>query len=241
MAGFFYRLGKKAGPKVRKARWMWQTVFGSETEMITAEKGVGKDLADEVLHQVPACDQADVSTLMSTVSGRLAKHLRDKRRQFVVTAIEDSQPNAFALPGGYVFITRSILDLCHLDESQVAFIVAHEMAHIIRGHAMERIVLNSAVSFASNLATVRGSIAGWAKKVGVGALQSEYSRDQELDADALAVRLCRAAGYDSQGAEQLLTALARKCKDSDPQGLGKYFSSHPSMAVRISAIRRILK
>ena len=239
MAGLFFQLGKKVGPKVRKAQWLWQTVFGSEDKMIAAEKGVGEDLAAEVLRQIPVCTQADINESVSQISTVLALHLRDKRREFNITVIKNSPPNAFALPGGYVFVNQSILDLCRMDKSQIAFIVAHEMAHIVKGHAMERIVMNSAVSFASNLAVVRSAITGWVRKAGIKAIQSSYSRDHELQADALAVRLCRAAGFDPAGAERLFLNLSR-CSQDNTYVLNRYFSSHPDFKVRISEINRVL-
>lgn len=240
MAGFFYQLGKKVAPNVRKARWIWQSAFGSEAEMIAAEIEVGRGLAQEVRAQIPCCCEADTQALVSGIGVRLAGCLKEKRRPFVITVVDDPKPNAFALPGGFVFVTRSILDVCHMDPSQVAFIVGHEMAHITKGHTMERIVMGSAVSFAANLAVVRSAVVGWARKAGVEAIQSVYSRDHELEADALAIALIQAAGYDVNAGERLLAGLANLCPGSDPQGLDRYFSSHPAASVRIAEIRRFL-
>jgi predicted Zn-dependent protease len=240
LAGFFYQLGKKVAPNVRKARWVWQSVFGSEAEMIATEIEVGRGLAQEVLAQMPCCCDKDTQAFVSSIGAKLVERLKEKRRPFVVTVVDDPKPNAFALPGGYVFITRSILELCAMEPAQVAFVVAHEMAHITKGHTMERIALGSAVSFASNLAAVRGAMVGWARKAGVDALQSVYSREHELEADALAVALIQAAGYDPTGGERLLSGLANQCPNSDATGLDKYFSSHPASSVRIAEIRRFL-
>lgn len=238
MAGFFYQLGKKVAPNVRKARWVWQSVFGSEAEMIAAEIEMGTGLAREVRSQIPCLDGSDTQAFVSEIGARLAERLKEKRRAFVITVVDDPNPNAFALPGGYVFLTRSILDLCAMEASQVAFVVAHEMAHITKGHSMERIVLGSAVTIVSNLVSLRTAVVGWVRKAGVGAVQSVYSCEQELEADALAVALIHAAGYDAKAGEILLAGLAAHCPDSDPQGLGKYFSSHPASSVRIAAIRK---
>ena len=111
MAGFFYHLGRKVAPNVRKARWVWQLVFGSEAEMIATEIEVGRGLAQEVLGQMPCCGDNDAQAFVSGIGVKLAECLKEKRRPFVVTVVDDPKPNAFALPGGYVFITRSILDL----------------------------------------------------------------------------------------------------------------------------------
>ncbi|MCP4455663.1 MAG: M48 family metalloprotease, partial [Planctomycetes bacterium] len=143
MAGFFYQLGKKVSPNVRKARWVWQSFFGSEAEMIAAEIEVGRGLAREVRAQTPCCTESEMLDFVSQIGEILAGCLKEKRRPFVMTVVDDLKPNAFALPGGYVFITRSILDLCGMEPGQVAFVLAHEMAHITKGHTMERIVMGS--------------------------------------------------------------------------------------------------
>lgn len=238
MAGFFYQLGKKVSPNVRKAKWVWQSFFGSEAEMIAAEIEVGRGLAREVRAKTPCCDDSEMQDFVTRIGARLAECLKEKRRPFEIAVVDDLKPNAFALPGGYVFITRSILDLCGMEPGQVAFVVAHEMAHITKGHTMERIMMGSAVSMASNLATLRTAMAGWVRKAGVDAVQSVYSREQELEADALATALIHAAGYDPSAGESLLAGLAKQCPGSEPNGYRKYFSTHPDSAVRIAEIRR---
>ncbi|MHC4520721.1 MAG: M48 family metalloprotease, partial [Planctomycetota bacterium] len=90
------------------------------------------------------------------------------------------EPNAFALPGGFVFISRSIVELCQWDEDEVAFILAHEMAHVIKRHAIERIVTNSAISMASRAAPTRGVLGPWLQRVGIRFLETAYSRDQPI-------------------------------------------------------------
>lgn len=241
MAGLFYRLGRKAGPKIRKARWMWQSLFGSEAEILAAENAAGQDLYTEVMHQVPQTEDLELQTLVSRIATKLAERVRTKGRTFQATVIKDTKPNAFALPGGYVFLTSSILDLCQRQKDQTAFIIAHEMAHIVKQHAMERIVAHSAVSFASNLPSFRSAISGWAKRAGMNALQSSYSQDHELDADAWAARLSQAAGFDPQGGIDLLASLAKLNPQNEPEKLGKYFSSHPPVSTRVAAIRHALR
>ena len=241
MPGFFYELGRKAGPRIRKAQWAWQSVFGSEDDIVAAENLVGQDLAVEVLRQVRLCPDEGLNATVSVLGARLARCLVDKRRRFHFYVIEMPSPNAFAIPGGYVFVTRSILDLCSGQPDQTAFVLAHEMAHVVRGHAMDRMVTNSAVSFAAGLASARSAIGAWAKQVGVSAIQSAYSQDQEFEADRLAVYLMRAAGHDGRAAEQLMLALAGQVSGHGAGGLGRYFGSHPPLQERITAARRILQ
>jgi Zn-dependent protease with chaperone function len=152
-----------------------------------------------------------------------------------------AEPNAFALPGGFIFVTRSIIELCRWDNDQIAFLLAHEMAHVIRGHTIERIVTNSAISTVSRATPMRGVLGGWLQTVGVRFLETAYSRDQELEADRLGVRLAEAAGYNPEGSIELLSRLAELKKPSDPLNLSEYFSTHPSSELRIKSIRHFLQ
>ncbi len=237
----FYYLGRKIGPKVHKARWVWESLTGTEADAIRLEQRVGLDLAEETCSQLQIDRDPGVRTFLSDVGSRLTARVANKQRSFHFEAFGAVEPNAFALPGGHIFVSRSILALCQEDPDQVAFILAHEMGHVISGHAMERILANSAVSAVSRIAPARGVLGTWLKRVGVCFLETAYSRDQELDADRLAVRLVDAAGYDPRAGMALFRNLAESTSLSDPLSLGRYFSTHPSFAVRIDSIGRFLK
>jgi predicted Zn-dependent protease len=242
MAGsLFYNLGRKVGPKVRKARWVWTSVTGTEAETIELERGVGADLAEEARLQLEPDTDPEARRLLDKTGRRVVDRVADKRRTFRFEPFLAGEPNAFALPGGYIFVSRPIMELCRWDESEVAFILGHEMSHVIKGHAIERIVMNSAISTASRAAPVRGVLGPWLKRVGVQFLETAYSRDHELEADRLGVRLARAAGYDPQAGIRLLTRLAELKAAPDPLNLGEYFSTHPTFDLRIRSIRQFLK
>ncbi len=241
MAGsLFYNLGKKAGPSVRKAKWLWGSMTAGESEIVELEHDVGRDLAAEARAQVQVDADAGVERALGEIGVRLAECVTNKRRSFHFEAFLAGEPNAFALPGGFVFVSRSIVDLCE-GQDELAFVLGHEMGHIISGHAIERIVTNSAVSAASRTSAVRGLLGGWLRRVGVQFLETAYSRDRELEADRLGVRLARAAGYDPEGAIRLLGRLGEIKAGAGEGGLGEYFSTHPTFDLRMASIRRFLR
>ncbi len=237
----FYSLGRKMGPKLRKARWMWESVTGTEADAIRLEHGVGLDLAHEARKQLQLDADARTEGALDEIGYQLTACVANKLRTFQFNAFHSAEPNAFALPGGFIFISRSIIELCRWDSSEVAFILAHEMGHVIRGHAIERIVAGSAVSAVSRAAPVRGVLAGWLRTVGVQFLQTAYSRDQELEADSLGVRLMEAAGYEPGASVRLLARLAELKQSCDSVELGEYFSTHPSAGIRIKSIQHHLQ
>jgi len=241
LGGLFYNLGRKVGPKVRKARWMWQSVAGSEADALAVEHEVGRDLAGEVRRQLNCGRSPETDPVLTEVGRRLATCVVNKARTFNFETMEGPEPNAFALPGGFIFVSRSLMELCRHDQNEVAFILSHEMGHVIRGHAMSRIVSNSAIAVVSRAAPIRGVLTGWLGRVGVQFLESAYSQDIESEADRFGVRLVAGAGYDPHACVQLLSRLAGLSSPAHPFDLGGYFSSHPPFAVRINRISHLLR
>lgn len=241
MSGLFYSLGKKVGPKVRKVKWFWQSIAGSEADAIKIEYQVGRDLANEVRCQLDLDKEPKAEKILKEAGARLTACVANRSRKFSFEIIKGEEPNAFALPGGFIFVTNSLMELCQYNQDEVAFILAHEMGHVMRGHAMNRIISNSAIAAASRAAPVRGAISGWVRKVGVQFLESAYSQDMESDADKLGVRLVGAAGYDPQACVRLLSRLSELGKPAGQFDLGGYFSSHPPFNVRIRNINSLLQ
>lgn len=241
MSGLFYNLGRKIGPKVRKARWMWESFTGSEADAIKVEYEVGLDLVREIKQQLGHSQEPQIDQLLNEVGNRLAACVVNKSRRFNFETVEGAEPNAFALPGGFIFVTKSLIELCQYDKNEIACILGHEMAHTIKGHAMNRIVSNSAIAAASRAAPIRGVLSGWLRKVGVQFLESAYSRDMESQADRLGVRLVEAAGYKPDAFLELFSRLAKLKSSPNDFDLGSYFSSHPPFKVRIENIKHQLR
>ncbi len=240
LGGLFYSLGRKMGPKIRKAQWLWTSFTGTEAEALRLEHAVGSDLADEAGRQLVLDLDPRTRQALDEVGRRLTACVANRLRSFHFEAFAAGEPNAFALPGGFIFVSRSILELCRWDRDELAFILAHEMGHVIRGHAIERIVANTAVTVVSRAAPVRGALGGWLKTVGIQFLQTAYSRDQELEADRLGVRLVVAADFHPEGAMQLLSRLAEWKRSAEPASPPEYLSTHPASEIRIQNIRRFL-
>ena len=236
MSGLLYNLGKMFGPQVRKARWMWESMAGDEADAIRLERQVGRDLASGVRQQLKLDPDPQIAQLLNEVGSRLSGCVANKLRSFGFEALEGGPPNAFALPGGYIFVTRSLVELCERNPDEVAFILGHEMSHVIRGHTMDRIVTNSAIALGSRFIPVRGAISGLLSKVGTDLLVSAYSQDLEMEADKLGVLLVDAAGYNPKAAAVMLSRLAKLSPMGADSNFGHYFSSHPAINIRIKNI-----
>ena len=241
MSGLFYKLGKMVGPSVRKVNWIWQSMTAGQTDAIRAEHEVGQDLAREIRNRLAPDTEPRAGQMLNNVGHHLAGRVTNKLRTFNFEVIKGTEPNAFALPGGFIFVTRSLLKLCKWNRDEIAFILAHEMGHVIRGHAMDRIITNSAIAVGSKAMPIRGLGASLLSQVGAKFLQNAYSQDLELEADTLAARLVDAAGYDPHAPAQLLSRLSELNRPANQFSLGNYFSSHPAFNIRIQNVDRLLR
>ena len=237
-----YLFGRIAGKHFRKAKWMWQTFTGNEEDAIRAEQAVGHDMAQVVLKSknVRGAGDPSVQTLLNEITAPLADRVRNQTHRFKVVAITGEHPTAFALPGGFIFVAPALVDLAKRDRDEIAFVIGHEMAHVIRRHAIDRILSQKALSMASLATPTARTIAPWLRTVGLKWLEKAYSREQEFEADALGARLMRAAGFDTNGAARMLERFRGLNRGSDPLGLGAYVSTHPPIDDRIRQIREQL-
>ncbi|MHC5074840.1 MAG: M48 family metallopeptidase [Planctomycetota bacterium] len=239
MAGFFYKLGRKVGPSVRKVQWLWKSMTAEQAEAICAEYAVGRDLALEVKERLELEEKPESVELIKNLGHRLSRCVANKEYKFSFAVYRAKEPNAFALPGGFIFISHSLGHLCEWDKDELAFVLAHEMAHVIRGHAIERLVSNSAISIAAGALPARSALAGWLVKVGANFFEKAYSRERELQADELGIRLAAAAGYDMDEGLKFISQLGQLTDSKEFAGVGKYFSTHPSFEERIENINNL--
>jgi predicted Zn-dependent protease len=231
-------VGQIAGVQFRKARWLWQSAAGSEGDAIQAEHSVGRDMAAVVLEETSLDSDPTTQALLDEIGGKLAAVVRNRLHRFQMSCLNADRPTAFALPGGFVFVARPLMKLCGGDRDEVAFILGHEMAHVIRRHAVDRLLKQKVLSAVTLVSPGRGALAAWIRQVGFQSLERAYSQDQEFEADELGLLLMRAAGFDPAGAIRVLQRLGEFDRVPDPLGLGVYLSTHPPIEDRLLRLRR---
>jgi predicted Zn-dependent protease len=222
-------LGNKSRKPFRQAKWMWSWLAGTEAEAIQAEYEYGRECAAQFAAQFSGTAPREKQEVVASVGSRLADAVKDRRREFHFSLVRASVSNAYALPGGFVFITEPLLDLCAQDPDELAFLLGHEMGHVLRGHARSQLTARTFL----NAVTARLSGAGLMLRQ---LLNQGYSRELELEADREGARLAAAAGFDPRAAARALQRLARGA--SGDAGLMEYFSSHPPIAERVRQLER---
>ena len=239
MARFFYNVGKFVGQTGRKANWVIQSLTGSEGDALKAEHAVGKDLALAFAKENHVDPDPAVQAFLDRIGARLAPCVAAKEQQFSFRASRKEEFNALAFPGGFIFVMRPLLDLCAWDENEIAFVLGHEMGHVLLKHSINRLMASSI--FCAGLA--RFPIGGL---LGMGLLHATlellnqgHSREQEFEADRVATQITHFAGFDPDGGKRLLQRLGAIPSE---RWLGStYFSSHPPMEARIEHIEKNLQ
>lgn len=239
MAGFFHHLGKMVGPKVRQAQWVVSSLTGTEAEAVQAEFEVGRDLAQAFVQQMEIVRHDDIQRWLDEIGARLAAVVAERQRRFCFRVVNTTEVNAFALPGGFIFLTLPLLEMAQWDLHETAFVMGHEMGHVVRHHAIDRLMANSVISAAVNRFTPgRGLIKTPLAGLTASLLNQGYSQEQELEADKVGVLLARNAGFDASAASRLLARL--DVGTAKASFLGAYFSSHPPRELRVRHIERHL-
>ncbi len=239
MSGFFYNLGRPVGaqghPRHSQIQWIYDGLTGTEEEALRAEVALGRELARELRETLQPVQDDELAGLTGETLRRLAQRLRNPRRAFALELFHDPVPNAMALPGGFLFLSDSLAEFCGRDPEELAFVIGHEMAHVIRNHARDRMINEAALRAASTVTSRLGPLGGWLRREGIALLRSAHANKSEFEADDFAYRLAAAAGC-SNGGISFLQRVGRKLAHGP---LGYYLESHPPPAQRIARLTRL--
>lgn len=173
--------------------------------------------------------------MLAHIVGRLLTAAGQPNTQYTITVLDTADVNAFALPGGYIYVTRGILALAN-DTSEIAAVLAHEIAHVVLHHARARSNKQRTDQLVDKVMTgVFGQADDAAAEQQSRLSMAAFSQQQELEADQKGIEIASAAGYDPFAASRFLAAMGRFSKFSygDAAQADDFLSSHPSTPDRI--------
>ena len=231
----FETIGHRLGQKVAQAKNAFDLMGGTEEDSMHAEIRLGRDLEAALLERIPLVEENEITKFAAQIGCWLAAHVKKKKLPFSVRVTAEREPNALALPGGPVFVSWPLLEMCQGQRDEIAFVVAHEMAHIALRHTLDRILKDAAISLLLRQTSGRHAVGAWLNKAGRQLLGGSYSSDDELEADAFAVALVGTAGGDALAGERLLQRLAER--DQSVGIAGDYFANHPPFVERVANLR----
>jgi predicted Zn-dependent protease len=199
------------------------------------EMALGKQLAQEVERQAKLNEDPIISEYVNRVGQNLVRN-SDAKVPFKFQVIEADELNAFALPGGYVFVNTGLIKMAE-EEDEFAGAVAHEIAHVAARHLTRQ----ATKSEIANLLTIPLTVllGGWTgmavrqgASVAIPMTFLSFSRKDEAEADYLGLQYMYAAGYDPNGAISIFEKLASLSRRR-PGIVSKLFSTHPMDGDRI--------
>jgi predicted Zn-dependent protease len=204
------------------------------------ENTVGAQEHEKIVKQYGLYEDARVNNYVREIGNRVTQKTERPDVKYKFYVLDSPIVNAFALPGGYIYISRGLLALAN-NEAQVAAVLAHEAGHITGRHSAERYSRGVVTSLGAGvLGAVLGSKeASQALGVGANLYLSSYSRSQENEADTLGLRYMTQGGYDPDEMAAFLSALqAQSGLDArlagrDANAGASYFSTHPATGDRV--------
>jgi predicted Zn-dependent protease len=197
----------------------------------------------QIVKQYQLYPDPKMTAYLDGIGQRLAKTSHRAELPFQFKVLDSAVVNAFAVPGGYVYLTRGILASLN-NEAELAGVVGHEIGHITARHSAQQYSRGQVAQVGLGIGAIVGQvfpvIGGLASnlaQVGVGMLFLSFSRDNERQADSLAVEYASRAGYDGAQLASFFETLERMNPGSDRTGLPSWFSTHPNPEDRLQAVR----
>jgi len=214
----------------------------SASSISATDKQQGAAANPQLIAQFGGAYTGPQAAFVERVGKRVATRsgLSNASGDFVVTTLDSAVENAFAIPGGYIYITRQLLALMN-SEAELASVLGHEVGHVAARHANGR---NTRSTIGALLAAGAGAVTKSdlaSRVIGTGAqlYTLRYGRNQEYEADALGIRYMTSAGYDPFAAADILgaldasTSISAQATRSPKQSVPSWASTHPNGEERV--------
>jgi Zn-dependent protease with chaperone function len=200
---------------------------------------VGQQTSREAEQQLPMLSNSRVDNYLNNLGRTLASHAPGEKFPYQFKAVNDRSINAFALPGGFLYINRGVIEAAD-NEAQLAGVIAHEIAHVALRHGTNQAskayvaqvplaILGGALGSNSTSAVLAQLGAGFA----TNSLLLKYSRSAESQADMLGTQILYDSGYDPRAMAQFFDKIQAQSKGGR---MPAFFSSHPNPENRVGAV-----
>ncbi len=205
------------------------------------EVALGRQYAAEVDRSSKFVNDPVITEFVNRISQNIVLH-SDAKLPFTIKVIDSSDVNAFALPGGFLYVNRGLLEAAD-NEAEVAGVLAHEIAHVTARHGIEQMSKGELINYASIPLIFLGGMGGYiiqqVASIAVPLTFLKFSRGAEKEADRLGAQYMWASGYDPQAMVSFFEKLQSKEKGK-PGTLSKAFSTHPLTGDRIKEVNSLI-
>ena len=199
---------------------------------------IGRDMAARLLGAAPLANDARLQRYVNNVGRWLASQTERPDLPWQFGVLEAPQLNAFAVPGGTIFLTRGLVERMR-SEAELAGVLSHEIAHVLKKHHLKAIQKNAQAGLAAEAASMamkdsnseaRGKLASFGTEMYARGLD----KSDELEADRLGIVIAARGGYDAYGLPAVLQTL--QAMNPQDSGLALMFKTHPAPAERLDAL-----
>ncbi len=213
---------------------------------VDEEKDLGAQLSHDVEKEIELVEDEELNAYVASIGNRIVRSLTAEERQFNYTfkVVNSADVNAFALPGGYIYVNMGLLCFAR-NEAELAGVVAHEVAHVVRRHGTERLTQAFGAQILAE-AVLGNNPSIWSQIVAQAVATAgflNYSRSQEEEADQIGVVVMHRAGWNPEGLVEFFQLLL-KAQGEAPEGvlgvLNKWLSSHPLTEDRVENTQQII-
>jgi predicted Zn-dependent protease len=222
---------------------------GAQGMTIEEEKNMGKKVFLEIEQSTEIIKDLPLQDFVNRIGRSLLTQAGSTPFDFNFYIVKAQDPNAFAIPGGYIFVTTGLIVLAD-NEQEIAGVVSHEIAHATERHISELVDQSKRLNLATLAAVLAGALLGrggtasgavaTTAMAGAAALTLKYTREHETEADQVGFHTLLKAGYDPKG---LLTFLNKMYKTSlamTPK-IPPYLSTHPAIEDRITLLESLIQ
>ena len=207
------------------------------------EVQMGQQYAQQINAQLPIVTDPEVNRYINVLGDSIATLTSRGSLDWHFYLVNSSEVNAFAVPGGFVYVNRGIVERAD-NLSQLAGVLGHEIGHVVMRHSVKQMEAaqkaNIGVTLACVLTSVcQSGVAQEAINVGGAALFAKFSREDEAQADSVGIYNVVRAGIDPHGIPQMFEKLLEERKRA-PAGVEAWFATHPTEENRIADTQRII-
>jgi predicted Zn-dependent protease len=224
-------------------------IRGADAMTAEEEKKLGKKVLLEIQKEADFVTDLNVQAFVEKIGYSLVDQLGSTPFDFKFYVINALDPNAFAIPGGYIFVTTGLIALAD-NEQEIAGVLAHEISHVTQRHVAQMIEKSKRLNLATLAAMLAGILVGRGgagsqaavamATATAGALTLKYTREMETDADQNGLHLLIKGGYDPNGIIAFLNKMQKVSLAMAPN-IPAYLLTHPATESRISLLENLLQ
>lgn len=216
---------------------------------MSEEKELGRKLLQAIREHMQLVEDGEVLTYVQSVGNRIVKQMGTTQYEYRFFVVNEPVPNAFAIPGGYVFIYRGLVEILD-NEGELASILSHELAHVRAHHIERRMKEGRILTIASLAGLLAGILLGgktgatpalaMGSAAGAQSAALKYSREFEAEADQIGLRQLCEAGYDPKDMASAMHRL-EQFRFLTNSRIPTYLSTHPALGERVQYLNELVQ